>query len=101
MKAGVVAGLEAVRAAAAAVGGGGGGGVSSSRFLLKRTAVGHARRIRAGVTGDGEVIPEPTDLDIVIAHAGAITFRPTVLGQGRPCLDAPLKASPPSTSSRS
>jgi acetylornithine deacetylase len=37
--------------------------------------------IRAGVTGDVAVITEPTDLEIVIAHAGAITFRLTVPGR--------------------
>jgi acetylornithine deacetylase len=37
--------------------------------------------IRAGVTGDMAVITEPTGLDIVIAHAGAITFRLTVPGR--------------------
>ena len=37
--------------------------------------------IRAGVTGDLAIITEPTDLDIVVAHAGAITFRLTVPGR--------------------
>ena len=37
--------------------------------------------IRAGVTGDKAVITEPTGLDVVIAHAGAITFRLTVPGR--------------------
>ncbi len=37
--------------------------------------------IRAGVTGDMAIITEPTDLDIVIAHAGALTFRLTVPGR--------------------
>jgi len=37
--------------------------------------------IRAGATGDEAVITEPTGLDIVIAHAGAITFRLTVPGR--------------------
>lgn len=37
--------------------------------------------IRAGVTGDMAIITEPTGLDIVIAHAGAITFRLTVPGR--------------------
>jgi len=37
--------------------------------------------IRAGVTGDMAVITEPTGLDVVIAHAGAITFRLTVPGR--------------------
>jgi acetylornithine deacetylase len=37
--------------------------------------------IRAGATADEAVITEPTGLDIVIAHAGAITFRLTVPGR--------------------
>ncbi|MBI3745896.1 MAG: ArgE/DapE family deacylase [Chloroflexi bacterium] len=37
--------------------------------------------IRAGITADMAVITEPTDLDIVIAHAGALTFRLTVPGR--------------------
>ncbi len=37
--------------------------------------------IRAGIVGDKAVIPEPSNLDIVVAHAGAITFRMTVPGR--------------------
>lgn len=37
--------------------------------------------IRAGATGDMAVITEPTDVDVVIAHAGAIVFRLTVAGR--------------------
>ncbi|HJW21896.1 MAG TPA: ArgE/DapE family deacylase [Candidatus Limnocylindrales bacterium] len=37
--------------------------------------------IRAGATGDVAIIAEPSGLDIVIAHAGAITFRLTVPGR--------------------
>jgi acetylornithine deacetylase len=37
--------------------------------------------IRAGATGDMCVITEPSNLDIVVAHAGAITFRLTVPGR--------------------
>ena len=37
--------------------------------------------IRAGATGDLAVITEPSGLDIVVAHAGAITFRLTVPGR--------------------
>jgi acetylornithine deacetylase len=37
--------------------------------------------IRAGVTGDMAIITEPSDLDVVVAHAGAITFRLTVPGR--------------------
>ena len=37
--------------------------------------------IRAGCTGDMAVITEPTGLEVVIAHAGAITFRLVVPGR--------------------
>lgn len=37
--------------------------------------------IRAGATGDLCVITEPTQLGVVVAHAGAITFRLTVPGR--------------------
>lgn len=37
--------------------------------------------IRAGVTGDLAIICEPSNMDIVVAHAGAITFRLTVAGR--------------------
>jgi acetylornithine deacetylase len=37
--------------------------------------------IRAGCTGDLAIITEPTRLDVVIAHAGAITFRLAVPGR--------------------
>ena len=37
--------------------------------------------IRSGATGDLAIIPEPSNLDVVVAHAGAITFRLTVPGR--------------------
>ena len=37
--------------------------------------------IRAGVTGDAAIITEPSNLDVVVAHAGAITFRLIVPGR--------------------
>jgi acetylornithine deacetylase len=37
--------------------------------------------IRAGVQGDLAIITEPSNLDVVVAHAGAITFRLTVPGR--------------------
>ena len=37
--------------------------------------------IRAGVVGDMAIITEPSNLDVVVAHAGAITFRLTVPGR--------------------
>lgn len=85
MKGGVVASLEAVRSLdPAALAGevvvvtvpseedGGGGSLAA---------------IRAGLTGDMVVITEPTNLDVVVAHAGAITFT----------LDVPGKAAHAST----
>ncbi len=37
--------------------------------------------IRAGVVGDFAIITEPSNMDVVVAHAGAITFRLTVPGR--------------------
>ena len=37
--------------------------------------------IRSGATADMAIITEPSQLDVVIAHAGAITFRLTVPGR--------------------
>ena len=37
--------------------------------------------IRAGCSGDMAVIAEPTGLDIIVAHAGALVFRLTVPGR--------------------
>ena len=37
--------------------------------------------IRSGVTGDMAVIAEPSNLDVVVAHAGALTFRLIVPGR--------------------
>jgi acetylornithine deacetylase len=37
--------------------------------------------IRSGAVGDAAVITEPSGLDVVIAHAGALTFRLTVPGK--------------------
>jgi len=37
--------------------------------------------IRSGATGDMAIITEPSQLDVVVAHAGAITFRLTVPGR--------------------
>lgn len=37
--------------------------------------------IRAGATADLAIITEPSNLDVVVAHAGAITFRLTVPGK--------------------
>jgi acetylornithine deacetylase len=37
--------------------------------------------IREGFVADAAIVAEPTELDVVIAHAGAITFRLTVPGR--------------------
>ena len=37
--------------------------------------------LRAGATGDLAVITEPSNLDVVVAHAGALTFRLTIPGR--------------------
>src|SRR4026208_966200 len=79
MKGGVVAILEAVRAVVASG--------DASRFDGELLVVsvpseeaggrGMLAAIRAGATGDVAVITEPSGLDVVIAHAGALTFRLT------------------------
>ena len=83
MKGGVVAILAALRAVAAS-------GVAD-RFDGEVLAVsvpseedggqGMLAAIRAGIVGDAAVITEPTGLDVVIAHAGALTFRLAVPGR--------------------
>jgi len=83
MKGGVAAILAAVRAIVAS------GAGSDLRGELVVALVpgeedggqGTLAAIRAGVTGDLAIIPEPSNLDIVVAHAGAITFRLTVPGR--------------------
>ena len=83
MKGGVAANLAAVRAlvasgAAARLGG---------ELLVvlvpgeEDGGQGTLAAIRAGATGDLAIITEPSNLDIVVAHAGAITFRLTVPGR--------------------
>jgi acetylornithine deacetylase len=83
MKGGVVSILAALRAVVAS-------GVAD-RFDGEVLAVsvpseedggqGMLAAIRAGCVGDAAVITEPTNLDVVIAHAGALTFRLTVHGR--------------------
>jgi acetylornithine deacetylase len=83
MKGGVAAILGAVRALAAC------GALARLRGELVVALVpseedggqGSLAAIRAGATGDMCVITEPSNLDIVVAHAGAITFRLTVPGK--------------------
>ena len=85
MKGGVIAGLAAVRAAVAAVAAAGrelGGEILFVSVPSEEDGgAGMLAAIRAGVRGDAAVIPEPSDLEIVTAHAGAITFRLTIRGK--------------------
>jgi acetylornithine deacetylase len=83
MKGGVAAILGAVRALAAS------GALAALHGELIVALVpseedggqGTLAAIRAGATGDMAIIPEPSSLDVVVAHAGAITFRLTVPGR--------------------
>jgi acetylornithine deacetylase len=83
MKGGVAATLAAVRAIAAA-------GLADDltgevlvAFVPSEEDAGQAMlaAIRAGATGDLGVNSEPSGLDIVVAHAGALAFRLTVPGR--------------------
>jgi acetylornithine deacetylase len=83
MKGGVAAILAAVRALAA------GGDLTHLDGELLVVLVpseedggqGTLAAIRAGATGDMAIITEPSRLDVVVAHAGAITFQLTVPGR--------------------
>ena len=57
------------------------GGVAAILAAVRALGQGTLAAIRAGATGDLAIIPEPSALDIVVAHAGAITFRLTVPGR--------------------
>jgi len=81
MKGGVIAGLEAVRAAASSVGGLDGEILFVTVPSEEDGGAGMLAAIRAGVSGAAAVIPEPSGLGIVTAHAGAITFRLTITGK--------------------
>ena len=79
MKAGVVANLEAVRAMV---------GVDFAGEIIflavpaeEDGGAGAYAAIRHGITADACVVTEPTNLDIVIAHGGAITFTLGVPGK--------------------
>lgn len=81
MKAGVVAGLAALRALADA-----GVGLRGEAVLLtvpgeEDGGAGMLAAIRSGYTGDAAVITEPTRLEVVTTQAGAITFTLTVTGR--------------------
>ncbi|MEO7118527.1 MAG: M20/M25/M40 family metallo-hydrolase, partial [Candidatus Limnocylindrales bacterium] len=83
MKGGVAAILAALRALIA------GGHAGEIRGDIRFVSVpseedggqGMLAAIRAGCTGDLAIITEPTRLDVVVAHAGAITFRLVVPGR--------------------
>ena len=83
MKGGVVAILAAVRALVT----GGAAEAFDGELLVVSVpseedgGQGMLAAIRAGCTGDAAIITEPTELDVVIAHAGAITFRLEVPGR--------------------
>ncbi len=83
MKGGVAAILGAVRALGAA----GMLGTLAGELIVALVpseedgGQGTLAAIRAGATGDMAIIPEPSGLDVVVAHAGAITFRLTVPGR--------------------
>ncbi|MEO5941168.1 MAG: ArgE/DapE family deacylase [Candidatus Limnocylindrales bacterium] len=83
MKGGVAAILGAVRALVAS----GAAGRLAGELLVALVpgeedgGQGTLAAIRAGATGDLAIITEPSNLDIVVAHAGAITFRLTVPGR--------------------
>ncbi|MGK2851627.1 MAG: ArgE/DapE family deacylase [Candidatus Limnocylindrales bacterium] len=83
MKGGVAAILAAVRALQAV----GTLGVLNGELLVvlvpseEDGGQGTLAAIRAGATADMAVITEPSNLDVVVAHAGAITFRLTVPGR--------------------
>jgi acetylornithine deacetylase len=83
MKGGVAAILAAVRALAASGDLGRLGGELAVALVPSEEDGGQGTlaAIRAGVTGDMAIITEPSNLDVVVAHAGAITFRLTVPGR--------------------
>jgi acetylornithine deacetylase len=83
MKGGLVAILAAVRAivSSGAIEDLGGEVIVVSVPSEEDGGQGMLAAIRAGCTGDEAIITEPTGLDVVIAHAGAITFRLTVPGR--------------------
>ncbi|HEY8987420.1 MAG TPA: ArgE/DapE family deacylase [Candidatus Limnocylindrales bacterium] len=83
MKGGVAAILAAIRALVASGAADRLGGELVVAFVPGEEDGGQGTlaAIRAGVTGDLAIITEPSNLDIVVAHAGAITFRLTVPGR--------------------
>ena len=82
MKGGVVAALEALRALADRAVDRAGDVVLLTVPSEEDGGAGMLAAIRAGWGGDLAVIPEPTRLRVVTAHAGALTFRLRVPGRG-------------------
>ena len=81
MKAGVVAGLAALRALVEAEVELGGEAILLTVPGEEDGGAGMLAAIRAGFAGGVAVITEPTDLNIVTAQAGAITFTLTIQGR--------------------
>lgn len=84
MKGGVAAALAAIRAVARVTNGGAelaGEAVLVSVPSEEDGGAGTLAAIRDGYVGDVAIIPEPTELEVVTAHAGAITFRLAVPGK--------------------
>ena len=81
MKAGVVAGLAALRALVEAEVELGGEAILLTVPGEEDGGAGMLAAIRAGFAGGVAVITEPTDLHIVTAQAGAITFTLTIQGR--------------------
>jgi acetylornithine deacetylase len=83
MKGGVVAGLAAMRALVAVVDPAelAGEAVFVTVPAEEDGGAGMLAAIRAGYVGEMAVITEPTNLDIVVTQAGAITFRLVVPGK--------------------
>ncbi len=81
MKGGLVAAIEAARLAAERVEDLAGELIVLSVPAEEDGGAGTLSAIRAGYTGDMAVITEPTRLEVVVAHAGAITFTVDVPGR--------------------
>ncbi len=81
MKGGLVAAVEAVRQVMEVDGDIGGEIIVLAVPAEEDGGAGSLAAIRAGYSGDACVIMEPTNLEIVVAHAGAITFTLDVPGK--------------------
>jgi acetylornithine deacetylase len=81
MKGGVVAGLAALRALVDTEAELDGEAVLLTVPAEEDGGAGMLAAIRAGYTAEMAVVTEPTNLEIVTAHAGALTFRLTISGR--------------------